>query len=205
MLSRWWSTWWGKPSKPKGRWAHLMEPYHGQEVIVLDCETSIFDKKKGELLSLAAVRVNGERIYLSEALDLTIRSDVQTDPNAVRVHHLRQEDRQQGVSVSQAVEKLLDFVGNRPICGFCIDFDRAILNRYIKERYHFELPNQFIDVADIYAAQKRKVHPEMEVNLSFDVIAAELNIPIIERHTALGDVVTTALLYQSLQRRQLSR
>ena len=97
----------------QGRWQHMAAPYDGDEIVVLDCETSVFDKRKGELLSVAAVRVKGKEIMLSSAIDITVKSDAVTDPNAVRVHYLRREDREQGVAVSEAIEKLLDFIGKR--------------------------------------------------------------------------------------------
>lgn len=183
---------------PKGRWQHMADPYHGDEIIVLDCETSIFDKKKGELLSVAAVRVKGGKVRLSEALNLTIDSNAVTDPNAVKVHYLLREDRRQGVAISVAIEKLLDFIGNRPICGFYIAYDRAILNRYINELHNFHLPNKFLDVGDIYLERKYKYLPDVQHNITFEQLAKELDVPIIERHTAMGDVITTALMYIKL-------
>jgi len=183
---------------PPGRWQHMAEPYDGDEVVVLDCETSVFDKKKGELLSVAAVRVKGKEIRLSQAIDITVKSDAVTDPNAVRVHYLRREDREQGVAVSEAIEKLLDFIGNRPICGFYIEYDRAILNRYIKQLHNFTLPNKFIEVSEIYVRQKRKYIPELQLDLTFEGLAKDLKVPVIERHTAMGDVISTALMYIKL-------
>ncbi len=141
---------------PTGRWQHMAVPYNGEEIVVLDCETSLFDKKKGELLSVAAVRVKGNKIYLAEAINITIDSNAKTDPDAVRVHYLRREDRLKGVTAAQAIEKVLDFIGNRPICGFYIAYDRAILNRYISQLHDFELPNKFLDVGDIYLDRKYK-------------------------------------------------
>lgn len=183
---------------PAGRWQHMAVPYLGDEVVVLDCETSMFDKKKGELLSVAAVKVKGQKIYLAESINITIDSNAKTDPDAVRVHYLRREDRYRGVTVAEAIEKVLDFVGNRPICGFYIAYDRAILNRYINQLHGFELPNRFLDVGDIFIDQKYKYLPQVQHHITFERIASELNIPIIERHTALGDVITTALMYIKL-------
>lgn len=173
-------------------------PYHGDEVVVLDCETSIFDKKKGELLSVAAVRVKAGKVHLSEAVNFTIDSNAMTDPDAVKVHYLRREDRKQGVAISIAIEKLLDFIGNRPICGFYIAYDRAILNRYINELHNFHLPNKFLDVGNIYLERKYKYLPDVQQNITFEQLAKELDVPIIERHTAMGDVITTALMYIKL-------
>lgn len=183
---------------PEGRWHHLADPYDGDEVVVLDCETSIFDKKKGELLSVAAVRVKGNQIMLADALDLTVASNAVTDPNAVRIHYLRREDRMHGVSPAEAVEKVLDFVGNRPICGFYIEYDRAILNRYIRELHNFQLPNRFIEVSEIYVRKKRRTRPELALDLTFEGLAKDLKVPVIERHTAMGDVISTALMYIKL-------
>lgn len=185
--------------QPQGRWAHMAEPYEGEEVVVLDCETSVFDKHKGELLSVAAVRVKGGKITLSQALDLTIDSDALTDPEAVKIHYLRREDRTAGVPIAVAIEKLLDFIGNRPICGFYIDYDRAILNRYIEALHNFRLPNRFIDVGQLYLARKYKYLPDVPEGIRFEQLASELAVPIIERHTALGDVITTALIYVKLE------
>lgn len=183
---------------PTGRWQHMALPYNGEEVVVLDCETSLFDKKKGELLSVAAVRVKGHKIFLAEAINITIDSNAKTDPDAVRVHYLRREDRLEGVTAAQAIEKVLDFIGNRPICGFYIAYDRAILNRYISQLHGFELPNKFLDVGDIYLDKKYKYHPQVHQHITFEHLAKELDVPIIERHTALGDVITTALMYIKL-------
>lgn len=183
---------------PQGRWEHMAAPYHGDEIIVLDCETSIFDKHKGELLSVAAVRVKQGKVRLSQALNLTINSNAKTDPNAVKVHYLRREDRTGGVHIAQAIEQLLDFIGNRPICGFYIAYDRAILNRYINELHNFYLPNKFIDVGQIYLERKYKFLPDAPHNITFENLAKELDVPVIERHTALGDVITTALMYIKL-------
>ena len=176
----------------------MAEPYEGDEIVVLDCETSCFDKKKGELLTVAAVRVKGNEIRMSDALELTIDSDVVTDPDSVRIHYLRREDRLKGVTVAEAIEKLLDFIGNRPICGFYIEYDEAILNRYIKQLYNFHLPNHFIEVSEIYVKQKRRHIPELQLDLTFEGLATDLKVPVIERHTAMGDVISTALMYIKL-------
>lgn len=183
---------------PEGRWRHMAAPYEGDEIVVLDCETSVFDKKKAELLSVAAVRVRGNEILLADALDLTVRSDAVTDPNAVRIHYLRKEDRMDGVSVAEAIERTLDFIGNRPICGFYIEYDRAILNRYIRELHNFQLPNQFVEVSEIYVRKKRRLRPEMALDLTFEGLAKDLKVPVIQRHTAIGDVISTALMYIKL-------
>jgi DNA polymerase-3 subunit epsilon len=38
-----------------------------------------------------------------------------------------------------------------------------------------------------------------DVDLRFDTIASKLDMPIIQRHTALGDAITVALMYVRLK------
>lgn len=207
-----WRRWRWKQSSVPARWRHLADaPSRGgvfghvastmaEEVVVVDCETSEFDKHRGELLSIAAVVIRGNCLQLSQALDLTICSSATTHPDAVRVHFLRHEDRRDGVSSAEAIERFLDFVGSRPIVGFYIEFDRAILNRYIEALYGFSLPNRFIEVSEIYRRQKQRLHPELQPDMTFEGLARDLDIPVIDRHTALGDAVTTGLMYLRLIR-----
>lgn len=179
----------------------MEEPYWGDEAVVVDCETSHFDRNTGELLSLATVKVVNHTVQLSSALEVTLNTDTHTDPQAVRIHGLRREDRFHGISSDEAIDKFLNFVGNRPICGFFINYDRSILNRYVHARYGFHLPNEFIEVSQLYIRYLRKKNPNLQDNLTFEHLAEELNIPIFDRHTALGDATSTALMYIKLSKK----
>jgi DNA polymerase-3 subunit epsilon len=74
------------------RWNGLFEPYQGDEVVSLDCETSGLDPRKDAIISVGAVRVDGCRIGTSEALDLTLAPPEKLDPASVKVHKLRRQD-----------------------------------------------------------------------------------------------------------------
>jgi len=47
---------------------HLFEPYRGHEVISIDCEMTGLDVKQDEIISLAAVRIEGHQIHSGERL-----------------------------------------------------------------------------------------------------------------------------------------
>ncbi len=42
------------------------------------------------------------------------------------------------------------------------------------------------------------------LDLTFEGLARDLDVPVIDRHTALGDVVSTALMFIKLQRHSAS-
>jgi len=185
-----------------GEYAWLFHPYTGDEMVVIDTETTGLDTRSAELVSIAAVRVRGDRILTSDSLDLRLRRPDSLTGDSIRIHGLRGMDLDNGESLDAALERLLDFVGNRPLVGWYLGFDLAILNRELRPRFGFELPNATVDVAQLWRRRLRRRHPEIDGQPRFERVAERLGVPVMGRHTALGDAVTTALMFLRLERGQ---
>lgn len=183
-----------------GEYGWLFNPYTGDEMVAIDCETTGLDTRRAELVSLAAVRLKGDRVLTSQSLDLRLARPASLSGDSIRIHRLRGIDLEGGDSIEAALAKFLDFVGNRPLVGWCLEFDLAILNRYLRARLGFELPNARVEVSRVYAKALRRRQPEAIPNLRFEAVAQALEVPVMGRHTALGDAVTTALMYTRVQR-----
>ncbi|MBD3894772.1 3'-5' exonuclease [Halomonas sp. ML-15] len=184
----------------EGEYGWLFHPYTGNEMVAIDCETTGLDTRTAELVSIAAVKVRNGRVLTSESLDLRLQRPASLNGDSIRIHGLRGIDLDGGDCVEAALDKLLDFIGNRPLMGWCLDFDMAILNRHLRPRFGFDLPNALIEVSQRYVRDLRRTHPEIEPNLRFEAVAKALGVPVIGRHTALGDAVTAALMYLRLER-----
>jgi DNA polymerase-3 subunit epsilon len=183
-----------------GDYAWLFHPYAGDELVAIDCETTGLDTRRAEMVSLAAVKIRGDRVLTSDSLDLRLSRPASLSGDSIRIHGLRGVDLADGEGVEPALERFLDFIGNRPLVGWCLGFDLAILNRELRSRFGFDLPNAGIDVAQTYVRQLRRSHPEIEPHLCIEQVAEMLGVPVMGRHTALGDAVTTALMYLRLER-----
>lgn len=183
-----------------GDYAWLFHPYTGDEMVVIDTETTGLDTRQAELVSLAAVKIRGDRVLTSESLDLRLARPASLSGDSIRIHGLRGIDLEGGEAVDQALARLIDFVGNRPLLGWHLDFDLAILNRELRPRFGFELPNATLDVAQLWRRRLRRRHPELDTLPRFEQVAELLDVPVMGRHTALGDAVTTALMYLRLER-----
>lgn len=183
-----------------GEYGWLFNPYTGDEMVAIDCETTGLDTRRAELVSLAAVRLKGDRVLTSQSLDLRLARPASLSGDSIRIHRLRGIDLEGGDSIEAALAKFLDFVGNRPLVGWCLEFDLAILNRYLRAHLGFELPNARVEVSQAYARALRRSRPELIPNLRFEAVAEALEVPVMGRHTALGDAVTTALMYTRVQR-----
>lgn len=193
-----WRHWSERRRHRHGPHAHLFRPHEGEDWVALDLETTGLDPASDTILSIAAVPCRGGRVLLSEALDLLVRNDDPRIGEAVRHHRLRPLDLAGGVALDEALSRLLALVGSRPLVGYCIGFDVAMLDRALRPRYGFGLPNHRIDVQREYAARMRRRAPHTHPDLRLEAIAAALGVPVMARHTALGDAVTAALVHMRL-------
>lgn len=182
-----------------GPHAALFAPPPPGEWVAIDLETTGLDPRCDAILALAAVPGQGHRLKLSERLDVVVRSDSPRITEAIRHHRLRPDDVAAGVALEEALDRLLALIGSRPLVGYCIGFDLAMLDRALRPRLGFGLPNPRIDVQRSFAAWRRRSHPELEPDLRFEAIARALDLPMPDRHTALGDAVVAGLMHIRLQ------
>lgn len=186
-------------SQKDSEFSFMFEPYTGDEVIALDCEMTSLDTQKAELVSIAAVKIKGNQVLTSEKLDIKLQKPENLTGDSIKVHRIRGVDLLGGEVLGDALHQLLEFVGNRPIMGYNIAYDIAVLNRFIRPRYGFSLPNKTIELSQCYMTQLQRATPDIEPDLKFETIAKKLDVPMVgQRHTALGDAITTALMYVRL-------
>lgn len=179
-------------------WEGLFSPYYGDEVISLDCETTGLDPHHDDLLTVAAVKIKAGRVLVSDKLDIHLPATEKLKRDSIRIHKLRKVDLDGGMSIDEALPQLLDFIGNRPLLGYYIKFDVTLLNRYLRQLYGFELPNQNIELADVFSQKERLGEGS---DLSLERILGDLNVPVFDRHTAAGDATMVAMAYVKLQKR----
>ncbi len=186
-------------SQKNSEFAFVFEPYTGDEIIALDCEMTSLDTQKAELVSIAAVKIKGTQVLTSDKLDIKLQKPENLTSESIKVHRIRGVDLLGGAVLGDALKQLLEFVGNRPIMGYNIGYDIAVLDRFIRPRFGFSLPNKTIELSQCYLAKMQRAVPDIEPNLQFETIAKKLDVPMVgQRHTALGDAITTALMYVRL-------
>jgi len=188
-----------KRSQKDGRWAHLFERYDGEEVVSLDLETTSLNVDEASILSIGAVRIQGKRVKTSDRLDIVLKPPADLTGESIKIHKIRAQDLAEGIELRDALEQVLEFVGNRPILGYYVNYDIRVLSRYLRQEFGFSLPNKAIELSHVYHDIIKWKHIGGDVDLRFDTIASKLNMPIIQRHTALGDAVTVALMYVRLK------
>jgi len=184
----------------------LFDAPPSDEWVALDCETTGLNVRTDEIISIGAVRIVGNRILTSECLELLIRPQGEMRPESICVHRLRNRDLDSGVSIEQAVHTLLHFIGSRPLVGYYLEFDVAMLNRVVMPMLGIGLPQPKIEVSALYYDhQFRQLPPyrqqgDPDLDLRFATVMKELDLPTWDAHEALNDAVMAALAFVKLRR-----
>ncbi len=173
--------------------------YPTDELVCFDCETTDLNPKKAELLSIGAVKIKDNQVLASQRLELFIRPNTLISEKSIKVHQLRHCDLEGGLELEQAIAIFLKFIGSRPLVGYYLEFDVAMINKYIKQILGFSLPNQCIEVSGLYYDKKQDVLNPVYVDLRFDAILADLAIPALGKHDAFNDALMTAMMYVKLK------
>lgn len=182
----------------------LFRPGPEGEAVSLDCETTGLDPRVDDVLSVAAVRIKGDRILLSERFEATVRpEDARASSESIKVHRLRERDTEDAEPIHRVLPKLLRFIGGRPLVGYYIDFDVRMLDKYALWLLQTKLPNPQIEVSSLYYERKYgDAPPGTEIDLRFASILRDLGIPTLEQHDALNDAVMAAMIYLELRDRK---
>jgi len=185
--------------------AFLLDEPAAQEWVALDCETTGLQVGVDHLIAIAAVRITGNRIRASERLDMRVRPRRPLDVAAIRVHHLREQDVAEGLPVREAVSRLLHFVGARPMVGYHLAFDVAMLNQVVVPMLGVGLPQPKIDVASLYREHKLQQmpafmrHPAPRMDLGLDAIMKDLDLPRYLAHDPFNDALMAGLAFLKLR------
>ncbi len=190
--------WWLRRRHRDSDWAGLLEPYRGGELVSLDLETTGLNNRRDRILALAAVPVCDRRVRLSERFSTLVRPGRSFGIDSIRHHRLRPADLIDAPPLAAVLPEFLRWLGNRPLLGYCIRFDLAMLAEPVRAVTGFALPNASTDLAFAYARRCRRRQPETEPDMRLEAIAASLGVPVLGRHSALGDAVTVALAWLAL-------
>jgi len=160
---------------------------------VFDTETTGLDPAQGdEIISIGAVRIVNGRLLKSETFEALVDPQRSISPASMAVHGITPEQLAGQPLIGQVLPRLWRFAEDTVLVGHNAAFDMRFLQ--IKEAstgLRFDQP--VLDTLLLAAV----VHPS-EASQSLETIAGRLGVPVIGRHTALGDALATAEVFLAL-------
>ena len=173
------------------------------EWVALDCETTGLNVHRDRIVSMGAVRIVGRCLLTSQRLEIVVRPDRALTAESVRIHGLRERDVAEGVDPETAIRRLLEFIGSRPLVGYYLEFDVAMLNREMWRVLGVHLPQRKIEVSAMYYDYKNRQLPSHEqggnIDLRFATMMTDLGLPLRKAHNALDDAVMAGLAFVKLR------
>ncbi|HNB43124.1 MAG TPA: 3'-5' exonuclease, partial [Burkholderiaceae bacterium] len=114
------------------------------------------------------------------------------------------QDVAAGLDPDEAVKQLMRFIGSRPLVGYFLEFDVAMLNKVIFPILGMGLPQPKIEVSAMYFDYKnRQLPPHLKsvtnIDLRFATLMEDLALPQRDAHDAVNDAVMAAMAFIKLR------
>lgn len=169
--------------------------------IVLDCETSGFKVGTDRIFSLAAFEIAEGRIDISGSRKWIVYQPQARLNQATEVHGILPDEIRQGTPEQDILPELLPLLSGAVLVGHHVRFDAAMLNDLLMRHYRIRLCNRIIDTARIAMNELIAFHQTGYANQrppALEEVCAQLNLPLMARHTAEGDAFMTAEIFLML-------
>ncbi|WP_256441065.1 3'-5' exonuclease [Ideonella alba] len=185
------------------RFRFLYDEPPPDEWVSVDCETTGLNPNKDEIISIGAVRIVGNRVMTSEKLQLLVKPSKAVSAEAIKVHGLREQDVAGGLDIDEAMHRLLRFIGPRPLVGYYLEFDAALINRALFPMLGVRLPQPQVEISALYYDWKQRTLPPYQHGASIDLrlatMMADLDLPTRHAHDAVNDAIMAALAFLKLK------
>jgi len=183
------------------------DPYSGDtpidevRFIVLDSETTGLDPRRDKLITIGAVAIRAGDILLDDTFEVMIR--LAYNNSSVTVHGITRDEAAGGMEEREAVALFLEYLGGDVIVGHHIGHDIATLNCACERHFGFHLANRSLDTMDLTLRLNDAggfAGLQMAQGFSLDSLCEMFGMVAHDRHTAGGDALLTALIFQRLLR-----
>ena len=158
-------------------------------VVSLDLETTGLDPSRDRIVSIGAVRADGGRLWPRAALDLLVDPGIPIPERSARVHGITDALVAGAPDLAALWPQLIAFIDGTVVVGHQVGFDLAVLAAEAGRRGLPWAPPPALDTMRLYA------RIATDDRLDLDSAAAALGVPVIGRHTALGDALVAGGLY----------
>ena len=181
----------------------LFEDDLSDEYVVFDTETTGLNPKTDEILSIGAVKIKDNKILTSKTFEIYLKNSKDISSESILIHGIRECDLVDAKDPQSAIKEFLHFIGSRSLIGYYLEFDVAMINRYIKPMLGVTLPNKMIEVSEIYFEKTISFIPQGNIDLRFDTILKNCKLPNMGAHNAVNDAIMTAMIYLKLTKEKI--
>lgn len=163
-------------------------PLDEGRLVVFDLETTgLYPYAGDEIISIGAVVVEHGEIDYNQTFDRLINPYRPISADTIEITGITDDMLVGEEGVFEVLSSFLDFAGDSVLVAHNAAFDLNFINLRMRRHCHSKIINPVVDTMEISQAlfSTRRSH-------SLDSLADSFNIPLLGRHSALGDSIITA-------------
>lgn len=164
--------------------------------VVLSTETTGLNPKKDVILSFGAVAVVNDVIRIGDNFEVVILQYKYLHDNGLSNEFLI-ESKLAKLAEPQAIQALVDYIGNAVLVGHRIHFDIEMINDVLEKMDCGKLKNEALDVEIMH----QKLIDITNKSFSLEDLIKHYKLPLNERNSASDDAYSIALLFVKLKTR----
>ncbi|GHF89289.1 exonuclease domain-containing protein [Thalassotalea marina] len=171
-------------------------PVNELPLVAVDFETTGLDAVADKLLSVGFCQLESGLINLGSSFHQIINTKQKLKPENVVVHHITDEQQQQGLPLEEVVEDLLKALAGKVMLVHFNQIERHFLQQACLELYGVKPPLLMIDtllIAKRRLDQRDVAYDPSELRLTNQ--RSYYQLPHYAAHNALSDAVATAELF----------
>lgn len=164
---------------------------------MVDVETTGLDPRRDEVISFAAVPVEGGRIVVGQTVTGLVRPAAPLSPPSIEVHGLRAPDLAEAAPPPRALAPLMRAMRDRILVAHSAGVESAFLrpHRGLLDRWR---PRPTVDTALLWRLLSIHRGEGDPGPRSLADVAGSLGLPAHRPHEAEGDALTTAQAFLAL-------
>lgn len=164
--------------------------------VVLSTETTGLSPVKDVLLSFGSFSVVNDSILIGDSFETLIAQYKFFHDNGIS-NEFTLESKMKKMAEIDAIEALIEFIGNSVLVGHHIDFDVEMINAALERMDCGRLKNEALDIDVMH----RKLHDINNKQFSLEELSGIYNIPKTDRNSSSDDAYKIALLFLKLKSR----
>jgi DNA polymerase III subunit epsilon len=172
-------------------------PWREAGFCVVDLETTGLDPDTDEIISFAALHIDGGRVRLDDALYRLVRPERMPRRETILIHGLRSAELREAPALSESLEELLEALAGRALVAHVASVETGFLTAALRDN-GTRLDNPVIDTDPLAAEVFRGRGERPPRPYPLGALAEALGLPVHRPHQADGDALTTAQVFIAL-------
>lgn len=181
----------------------LARPWVSAPWAVLDLETTGLDAYADSIISVGVVPIDDAAADVAASYYSLVRPETELRPASIEVHGIRLTDLLEAPTCDVIARDLAAAVGDRLLVVHTSWVETGFLLA-LEAHSGIALPKPLVDTAAM-CRRAGVVGGRPGDEPSLELVARKLGLPVYAPHHALGDALTTAVVFQALAHRLSSR